>query len=80
MQLESLPIKPPAFLPGASQQRQIWIGRLVTFIAASCGLAWLPMIASSSNGHFDRQILTCANPHFGPFDACATIQRHISHV
>eukprot|EP00434_Breviolum_minutum_P011950 symbB.v1.2.010535.t1/scaffold641.1/size177546/9 len=36
--------------PGASQQRQIWIGRLVTFIAASCGLAWLPMIASSSNG------------------------------
>eukprot|EP00913_Durusdinium_trenchii_P023763 g22318.t1 len=36
--------------PSASQRRQIWVGRLVTFGAACCGFAWLPMIASSADG------------------------------
>ena len=36
---------------GASQRRQIWVGRAVTFVTAGCGLAWLPMIAASSKGH-----------------------------
>ncbi|CAE7237245.1 Slc5a3 [Symbiodinium natans] len=36
--------------PEASRQRQVWVGQLVTGVAALCGLAWLPMIASSANG------------------------------
>mmetsp|Transcript_174860 Transcript_174860/g.560664 ORF Transcript_174860/g.560664 Transcript_174860/m.560664 type:complete len:653 (+) Transcript_174860:54-2012(+) len=36
--------------PSASAHFQVWIGRLATVVAASCGLAWLPTLTNRGEG------------------------------